>query len=70
MAQSPYSIGVEEEFFVFDAKTRLAVRELDKTFLAKAQSELGDRVVTEMLQSQIEVVTPRLRHASSKRAST
>ena len=41
MAQSPYSIGVEEEFFVFDAKTRLAVRELDKTFLAKAQSELG-----------------------------
>ena len=58
MAQSPYSIGVEEEFFVFDAKTRLAVRELDKNFLAKAQGELGDRVVTEMLQSQIEVVTP------------
>jgi carboxylate-amine ligase len=58
MAQSPYSIGVEEEFFIFDAKTRLAVRELDTTFLVKAQSELGDRVVTEMLQSQIEVVTP------------
>src|SRR5688572_14186305 len=58
MAQSPYSIGVEEEFFVFDAKTRLAVRELDKTFLARAQGELRDRVVTEMLQSQIEVVTP------------
>ncbi len=58
MAQSPYSIGVEEEFFVFDAKTRLAVRELDKTFLAKAQGELRERVVTEMLHSQIEVVTP------------
>jgi carboxylate-amine ligase len=58
MAHSPYSIGVEEEFFVFDAKTRLAARELDRAFLAKAQSELHDRVVTEMLQSQIEVVTP------------
>jgi carboxylate-amine ligase len=58
MAHSPYSIGVEEEFFVFDAKTRLAAQELDKAFLAKAQGELHDRVVTEMLQSQIEVVTP------------
>jgi carboxylate-amine ligase len=53
-----YSIGMEEEFFVFDAATRRAVRKLDKKFLARAQARLGDRVMTEMLQSQIEVATP------------
>jgi len=53
-----YTIGLEEEYFVFDARTRRAVRHLDKKFLARAQKELGDRVMTEMLQSQIEVATP------------
>jgi carboxylate-amine ligase len=53
-----YSIGIEEEFFVFDAATRRAVRHLDKTFLRTAQGELGDALKTEMLQSQIEVATP------------
>jgi glutamate---cysteine ligase / carboxylate-amine ligase len=55
---SAYSIGIEEEFFVFDTKTRLAVRELDQDFLAHAREQIGDRVVTEMLQSQIETITP------------
>ena len=53
-----YSIGIEEEFFVFDAATRRAVRHLDKTFLKRAQAELGETLKTEMLQSQIEVATP------------
>ena len=53
-----YSVGMEEEYFVFDAKTRRAVRRLDKKFLALARKKLGDRVMTEMLQSQIEVATP------------
>ena len=53
-----YSVGMEEEYFVFDAKTRRAVRRVDKKFLALAQKQLGDRVMTEMLQSQIEVATP------------
>jgi glutamate---cysteine ligase / carboxylate-amine ligase len=53
-----YSIGIEEEFFVFEARTRRTVRRLDKTFLKKAQSSLGDLLKTEMLQSQIEVATP------------
>jgi glutamate---cysteine ligase / carboxylate-amine ligase len=53
-----YTIGLEEEYFVFDARTRRAVCRLDKKFLARAQTELGDRVMTEMLQSQIEVATP------------
>jgi carboxylate-amine ligase len=53
-----YTIGMEEEYFVFDARTRRAVRRIDKKFLARAQTALGDRVMTEMLQSQIEVATP------------
>jgi carboxylate-amine ligase len=53
-----YTIGMEEEFFVFDARTRRAVRRIDTKFLARVQEELGDRVMTEMLQSQLEVATP------------
>ncbi len=53
-----YSVGVEEEFFVFDAKTRRAVRRTDKTFMSRVRSALDNRVSTEMLQSQIEVITP------------
>jgi glutamate---cysteine ligase / carboxylate-amine ligase len=53
-----YSFGMEEEYFLFDAKTRNAVRRVDKRFLSQAQKRLGDRVMTEMLQSQLEVATP------------
>lgn len=53
-----YSIGIEEEYFVFDASTRRAVRRIDKKFMADASRRLGDRVTAEMLQSQIEVLTP------------
>ena len=53
-----YTVGMEEEYFVFDAKTRRAVRRTNKKFLALARKQLGDRVMTEMLQSQIEVATP------------
>ncbi len=53
-----YTLGIEEEYFVFDAKTRRAVRSRDKKFFALAQQQLGDRVMPEMLQSQIEVATP------------
>lgn len=53
-----YTIGMEEEFFVFDARTRRAVRRLDKRFLADIRKSFGDSVSTEMLQSQIEIETP------------
>ena len=33
-----YSIGIEEEFFVFDAKTRHSVRRANKKFLLRAQN--------------------------------
>ncbi|MGC1467135.1 MAG: carboxylate-amine ligase [Pseudolabrys sp.] len=53
-----YTIGIEEEYFVFDAASRRAVLRTNKKFFADAQKSLGDRVMTEMLQSQIEVATP------------
>ena len=52
-----YTVGIEEEYFVFDAKTRRAVRRHDKKFFQLAHQKIGDRVMPEMLQSQIEVAT-------------
>jgi carboxylate-amine ligase len=63
-----YTIGIEEEFFVFDAKTRRAVRRIDKKFLAALKKILGDSVSTEMLQSQIEVASPPCESLSETRA--
>jgi carboxylate-amine ligase len=63
-----YTIGIEEEYFVFDAETRRAVRQFDKRFLVLARKALGDRVMTEMLQSQIEVATPPCASMSEARA--
>jgi carboxylate-amine ligase len=53
-----FPFGIEEEFFVFDARTRRAVKRMGKRFLAAAKKALGERVSREMLQSQIEVATP------------
>ncbi|HZP69068.1 MAG TPA: carboxylate-amine ligase [Pseudolabrys sp.] len=53
-----YTFGMEEEYFLFDAETRHTVRRANRTFLAHAQNRLGGHVMTEMLQSQLEVATP------------
>jgi glutamate---cysteine ligase / carboxylate-amine ligase len=53
-----YSIGVEEEYFIFNARTRRAIARSDGRFIADAGRQLGAHVVPEMLQSQLEVMTP------------
>jgi len=63
-----YTIGIEEELFVFDAQTRRAVQRSDKNFFKTVRERLGDRVMTEMLQSQIEVATPPCAAAAEARA--
>jgi len=63
-----YTFGMEEEYFLFDVKTRHAVRHANKKFLLTAQKQLGNHVMTEMLQSQLEVATPPC--ASMKEAHT
>ncbi|MFZ0621176.1 MAG: carboxylate-amine ligase [Pseudolabrys sp.] len=62
-----YTLGMEEEYFLFDAKTRHAVRRANKKFLSVAQKQLGNRVMTEMLQSQLEVATPPCASAEEAR---
>ncbi len=62
-----YTIGIEEEYFVFDARSRRAVARVNKRFLVRARQRLGDRVTTEMLQSQIEAVTPPCRSIGEAR---
>lgn len=63
-----YTIGIEEEYFVFDAKTRRAVTRHDKKFFDLAHAKIGDRVMPEMLQSQIEVATPPCKTMDEARA--
>jgi carboxylate-amine ligase len=63
-----YTLGMEEEFFVFDAQTRRAARRMNTKFLKSVRAALGDRVMTEMLQSQIEVATPPSESMAEARA--
>ena len=52
-----YSIGIEEEYFLVDASTKLVTREMPKTFLAIAKEATNGQVMGEFLQSQCEVAT-------------
>ena len=51
------TIGVEEEYFVTNPKTRNTLRRMPPKMMARSVELLGDRVTHEMLQSQIEVAT-------------
>lgn len=58
MTHFDYPFGLEEEFFVSHADTGALAVDVGGPLLHDAQSELGDCVTTEMLQSQIEIVSP------------
>lgn len=49
--------GIEEEFFVVDAETKAVMRRMPKGFFETAKARLGDRVKSEMLQSQVELTS-------------
>ena len=62
MTRSPsmsaqYKVGIEEEYFVVDLRTRNLRTTMPKKFYRTAKALLKDRVTTEMLQCQIEVTT-------------
>jgi len=59
-----FTFGIEEEYFLCDAGTRLLARELSPRFLVSARERLGDAATTELLQSQIEVASPIFGHAT------
>lgn len=62
-----HSFGIEEEFFLVDAKTgALGTPALDQ-LMSDARARLGDIVTSELLQSQIEIASPILRsHAEAR----
>lgn len=54
-----YTFGIEEEFFLASARSRHVVAHVPKSVVSESRGLLGrDRVSHEMLQSQIEIVSP------------
>jgi glutamate---cysteine ligase / carboxylate-amine ligase len=62
-----YSFGIEEEYFVVGRRTGNIKAELSDAFMKAASKELGNHLTTELLQSQIEVVTRPHVHADEAR---
>ena len=52
-----YTFGIEEEYFLVDAATKLVTRDMPKTFLDIAKKATNGQVMGEFLQSQCEVAT-------------
>lgn len=52
-----YSVGIEEEYFLVDARSKAVAEVMPDAFLSAAQAALGRQVMPEFLQSQLEVVT-------------
>jgi len=54
---STYRFGIEEEYFISDLRSKSVRSRMSKRFFRACKKALGDRVMNEMLQSQIEVAT-------------
>jgi carboxylate-amine ligase len=52
-----FTFGIEEEYFLIDAQTKLVARRMPEGFLDEARTATDNHVSGEMLQSQIEVFT-------------
>lgn len=66
---SLYRMGIEEEYFVTDLGTRNVRRSMSKQFFRECKEQLGDAVTSEMLQSQIEALTPPCKSLAEARES-
>jgi carboxylate-amine ligase len=63
-----YSFGVEEEYFIVNRRTKALDDRQHKSLLNACKQQLGASVQTEMLQSQIEIVTSVLTDLPAARA--
>jgi carboxylate-amine ligase len=52
-----FSFGIEEEYFLVNAETKLVTRAMPAAFLRAAKAATNGQVMGEFLQSQIEVAT-------------
>jgi carboxylate-amine ligase len=67
--RAPLSFGIEEEFFVSHRRTRNVTAKLPARLIKQAQRLLGAHVVQhELLQCQLEIVSPILDSAAAARA--
>jgi carboxylate-amine ligase len=55
-----FTFGIEEEYFLIDARTKEVAKGMPAAFFEAAKAATGGRVMGELLQSQIEVVTEPL----------
>jgi carboxylate-amine ligase len=59
--EADFKFGIEEEYFLVDAATHAAIRDMPNAFLEAAKKAVaqagGGQVTSEMLQAQIEVAT-------------
>src|SRR5881398_2087470 len=52
-----YSFGIEEEYFLIDAETKLVARGMPEAFFKAAEAATEGRISREFLQSQVEIVS-------------
>lgn len=63
-----FTFGIEEEFFIGHRRTRNVATRLPKRLVKQAERELGERVTHELLQCQLELVSPILDSLDAARA--
>jgi glutamate---cysteine ligase / carboxylate-amine ligase len=63
-----FTFGIEEEYFLVDAQTKLIARRMPEAFFEAAQEATGGHVTSEFLQSQIEVVSSTHANIADARA--
>src|SRR5215510_10002529 len=66
--QSPYTVGIEEEYFLVDASTGELVREPPGNLHADCKAVLGEQFSAEFQRSQVEVATKVCTTAAEARA--
>jgi carboxylate-amine ligase len=64
---TPFTYGIEEEFFLVDPATRGLVANVPREFLRACRARFGERVHEEMQSAQVEIATPVLRNAAEAR---
>ncbi len=64
----PLTLGIEEEYFLVDRRTRDIVPDPPDDLLEACRAELGDHVHPEFLRCQLEVSTPVCRSLAEARA--
>src|SRR5882724_959417 len=52
-----FTFGIEEEYFLVDAETKLVARRVPEAFFKSAEGATAGRISREFLQAQVEVIT-------------